>query len=214
MLPCEAPPARLTASARSLPAYCAPAFNSANLFAVSATMSIRRCSLLLQFGDVHLVRDAIGVADALHIAVLNQFFQTPHYGYARQLQRVRDLTCANGREVFNGWLCDKRGLARLSCDERSAPPVEPVVQAHLDDINPLGGSGLYRNNKSWQERCWASSGNAWSLQPWCQNQGNCTRRRRTNAAQTHIPRLRQTSILSEIGSSWRPLCSPASYSHP
>jgi hypothetical protein len=29
--------------------------------------------------------------------VLNQFFQTPHYGNARQLQRVRDLTCMNGR---------------------------------------------------------------------------------------------------------------------
>jgi hypothetical protein len=29
--------------------------------------------------------------------LLNQFFQTPHYGYERQLQRVRDLTCANGR---------------------------------------------------------------------------------------------------------------------
>ena len=52
---------------------------------------------LLQVGDVHLVRDAIGVADALHIAVLHQFFETPHYGYARQLQRVRDLACANGR---------------------------------------------------------------------------------------------------------------------
>jgi hypothetical protein len=49
--------------------------------------------LVLQFGDVHLVRDAIGVADALYIAVLNQFFQTAHYGYARQLQRVGDLTC-------------------------------------------------------------------------------------------------------------------------
>ena len=49
--------------------------------------------LLLQVGDIHLVRDAIGVADALHIAVLHQIFQTPHYGYARQLQRVRDLTC-------------------------------------------------------------------------------------------------------------------------
>ena len=57
---------------------------------------------LLQVGDIHLVRDAIGVADALHIAVLNQFFQTPHNGYAGQLQSVRDLTCANGREVFNG----------------------------------------------------------------------------------------------------------------
>jgi hypothetical protein len=55
--------------------------------------------LALQFGDVHLVRDAIGVADALHIAVLNQFFQTPHYGYARQLQRVRDLTCATGEHM-------------------------------------------------------------------------------------------------------------------
>ena len=83
--------------------------------------------LVLQFGDVHLVRDAIGVADALHIAVLDQFFQTPHDGYARQLQRVGDLNCANGWEVFNWWLCDKRGIARLSCDERTAPPVEPVV---------------------------------------------------------------------------------------
>ena len=51
---------------------------------------------LLQVGNVHLVRDAISVADALHKALLNQFFQTPHYGYARQLQRVRDLACANG----------------------------------------------------------------------------------------------------------------------
>src|SRR5262249_27223096 len=30
----------------------------------------------------------------------------------------------------------------------SAPPVEPVVQARLDDIKPLGGRGLYRNNKT------------------------------------------------------------------
>jgi hypothetical protein len=52
---------------------------------------------LLQFRDIHLVRDAIRVADALHIAVLHQFFQTPHYGYARQLQHVGDLACANGR---------------------------------------------------------------------------------------------------------------------
>ena len=43
---------------------------------------------------------------------------------------------------------DKQGLARLSRDKRSAPPVEPVVQAHLDDIKPLGGGGLYRNNKT------------------------------------------------------------------
>ena len=50
---------------------------------------------LLQVGDIHLVRDAMGVADAFHIAVLDQFFQTAHCGYARQLQRVRDLTCAN-----------------------------------------------------------------------------------------------------------------------
>ena len=50
-----------------------------------------------QFEDVHLVRDAIRVADAFHIAELNQFFQTPHYGYARQLQCVRDLACLNGR---------------------------------------------------------------------------------------------------------------------
>ena len=54
---------------------------------------------LLQVGDVHLVRDAIGVADALHIAVLDQFFETPHYGYAGQLQRVCDLTCAGGRNM-------------------------------------------------------------------------------------------------------------------
>jgi hypothetical protein len=52
---------------------------------------------LLQVRDIHLVRDAIRVADALHIAVLNQFIETPHYGYAWQLQDVRDLTCANGR---------------------------------------------------------------------------------------------------------------------
>ena len=37
--------------------------------------------LLLQVGDVHLVRDAIGVADALHIAVRDEFIETPHYGY-------------------------------------------------------------------------------------------------------------------------------------
>jgi hypothetical protein len=29
--------------------------------------------------------DAISVADALRIAVLNQFIETPHYGYASQL---------------------------------------------------------------------------------------------------------------------------------
>ena len=54
---------------------------------------------LLQVGEIHLVRDAIGLADALHIAVLNQFFQTPHYGYAWQLQRVSDLAGANGTSV-------------------------------------------------------------------------------------------------------------------
>ena len=32
---------------------------------------------LLKVGDVHLVRDAIGVADALYIAVLNQFLLAP-----------------------------------------------------------------------------------------------------------------------------------------
>ena len=52
---------------------------------------------LLKVGDVHLVRDAIGVADALHIAVLHHFLQTPQHRYAWQLQNVRDLTCANGR---------------------------------------------------------------------------------------------------------------------
>ena len=31
---------------------------------------------LLQVGDVHLVRDAIGVTDALHIAVLHHILQT------------------------------------------------------------------------------------------------------------------------------------------
>ena len=46
---------------------------------------------LLQFRDFHLVRDAVSVADALHIAVLNQLLQTPNYGYAGQLQSVRDL---------------------------------------------------------------------------------------------------------------------------
>src|SRR5262249_25392294 len=46
---------------------------------------------------VHRVRDAVSVADALHITVFSHLFQTPHYGYARQLQRVRDLTCANRR---------------------------------------------------------------------------------------------------------------------
>ena len=29
--------------------------------------------------------------------MLNHLFQTPYYGYAGQLQRVRDLACANGR---------------------------------------------------------------------------------------------------------------------
>jgi hypothetical protein len=82
-------------SVESLRAYRAQSATSANLFAVSATMSIRRCS----------------------------FF------------------CRSG-------LCDKRGLARLSCDERSAPPVEPVVHAHLDDIDPLGGGRLYRKNET------------------------------------------------------------------
>ena len=82
---------------------------------------------LLQFRDVHLVRDAIRIPDALHIAVLNQFIETPHYGYAGQLESVCDLTCANGREVLKRLVCDKPGLARLSCDERSAPPVELVV---------------------------------------------------------------------------------------
>jgi hypothetical protein len=48
-------------------------------------------------GNVHLVRDAVSVDDALHIAVLHHFFQTPHYGNAGQLQRVGDLTCANRR---------------------------------------------------------------------------------------------------------------------
>ena len=67
------------------------------------------------------------VADALNVAVLHHFLQASQHRNARQLQRVRDLTCVNGRAVFNEWLCDKRRLARLSCDERSAPPVEPVV---------------------------------------------------------------------------------------
>jgi hypothetical protein len=31
---------------------------------------------------------------------------------------------------------------------RPAPPVESVIQPGLDDIKPLGGSGLYRNNKT------------------------------------------------------------------
>ena len=65
---------------------------------------------LLQVDDVHLVRDPISVADALHLTVLNQLFQSPHCGDARRLQRVGDLTGANGPEVFNGWPCDKRGL--------------------------------------------------------------------------------------------------------
>ena len=43
------------------------------------------------------LRDAIRVADGAHVAVLDQFFQTPHDGYARQLQGVGDLTSANGR---------------------------------------------------------------------------------------------------------------------
>jgi hypothetical protein len=52
---------------------------------------------LLQVGDVHLVRDAIGVADAFHVAVLHHFLQTPQHGHARQLEGVGDLACANGR---------------------------------------------------------------------------------------------------------------------
>ena len=60
-------------------------------------MSIHRCQLAPQFGDVHLVRDAIRVADALHITVLHHFLQASQHRNARQLQRVCDLTCANGR---------------------------------------------------------------------------------------------------------------------
>jgi hypothetical protein len=43
--------------------------------------------LALLFGDVHLVRDAISVADALHIAVLQHFLQAAQNRYARELQR-------------------------------------------------------------------------------------------------------------------------------
>src|SRR5262249_30730118 len=73
------------------------ALNSANLFAISVYHVDPSLQLALQFGDIHLVCDAISVADALHIAVLNHLFQTSHYGYAGQPQGVRDLTCANGR---------------------------------------------------------------------------------------------------------------------
>src|SRR6478672_2483452 len=68
-----------------LRAYCAPAPNSANFFAVSVTMSILRCSLPCSSGmfTLSVTRHA---ADALHITVLHQFFQTPHYRNAKQLQ--------------------------------------------------------------------------------------------------------------------------------
>jgi hypothetical protein len=64
---------------------------------------MRRCSFfcrsglqfLLQIVDVHLVRDAIGVTDPFDVTVLRHFLQTPQHRYARQLERVRDLTCAN-----------------------------------------------------------------------------------------------------------------------
>ena len=42
----------------------------------------------LQVGNVHLVRDAIRVADTLHVAVLHQFIETPHYRNGRQPQGV------------------------------------------------------------------------------------------------------------------------------
>ena len=53
----------------------------------------------LQVRDIHLVRDAIGVADALLVAVLHHFLQAPQHRYAGQLQRVRDLTCADGEHI-------------------------------------------------------------------------------------------------------------------
>jgi hypothetical protein len=52
---------------------------------------------ILQIGDVHLVRDAISVADTFHVAVLHQFLQTPQHRHPRQLEGVRDLARANGR---------------------------------------------------------------------------------------------------------------------
>ena len=53
----------------------------------------------LQVRDIHLVRDAIGVADALLVAALHHFLQAPQHRYAGQLQRVRDLTCADGEHI-------------------------------------------------------------------------------------------------------------------
>ena len=96
MLACETPPAQLTASARSLPAYGPSAQLSQSLRSLRDHVD-PPLQLVLQFGDVHLVRDAIGVADALHIAVLDHFLQTPQHCYAGQLEGVGDLTCANGR---------------------------------------------------------------------------------------------------------------------
>jgi hypothetical protein len=77
--------------AKSLVAYRARTLNSANLFAVSVTMSIRRCSLLCNSGmfTLSVTRYALPT-------LLNQFLP-PDYGNARQLSRVRYLTCASGR---------------------------------------------------------------------------------------------------------------------
>ena len=67
----------------------------------------------LQFGDIDLVRDPISVADALHITVFNHLFRTTHYGYARQLQRVRDLACATGAGHETGRLRDYRATSEV-----------------------------------------------------------------------------------------------------
>ena len=52
---------------------------------------------LLQIRNVHLVGDAIGVADALDVAVLHHFLQAAQHRGARQVQRVRDRAGGNGR---------------------------------------------------------------------------------------------------------------------
>jgi hypothetical protein len=76
---------------------------------VASTSSVKRSTLrclsdhvdpplqlVLQFGDVHLVRDAIGVADALHIAVL--IISSRRRTMATRGSSARgDLACANGR---------------------------------------------------------------------------------------------------------------------
>ena len=52
----------------------------------TSSRSLQPClfaaAVLLQLGDVHLVRDAIGGADALDIAVLHHILQAPQHRYA------------------------------------------------------------------------------------------------------------------------------------